>query len=149
MAMNGASISARPASVTTSAARQLLARARLHGCGDLIFDRIQIEACGLLHWREFDERLSRLRHDLLDKNEAPELVGDPVVVRLRLVRVIRALHRIEAQICEDREVGFNGAAKPATGLVDEAILVITNTDRPERALSEVDDLISLRRSFPG
>ena len=115
----------------------------------MIFDRIQIEACRLLHWRELDERLGHLSYDLLNKHEAPELVGDPVVVRLRLVRAISALHRIEAQVCEDREVRFNSAAKPATRLIDKAILVVTNSDRPKRTFSKVDDLFSLRRSFPG
>ncbi len=47
---------------------------RLHG--------IEIEARALLHRRELEEGLE-LRHFLLDKHEAPELVLEPIEVLLR------------------------------------------------------------------
>src|SRR5882672_3357824 len=50
------------------------------GSGDLGLDRFHVETRALLHRRELDEALRRLADLLLDEDEAPELVGEPVIV---------------------------------------------------------------------
>src|SRR5262245_51054154 len=47
---------------------------------NLLLDSGHIETGTALHRWEIDERLRRLRHLLLDEHEAPELVGEPVVI---------------------------------------------------------------------
>src|SRR5262245_2632174 len=47
---------------------------------NLLLNSGHIEAGTSLHRWEIDERLRRLRHLLLHEHEAPELVGEPVVI---------------------------------------------------------------------
>src|SRR5262245_44067357 len=47
---------------------------------NLLLNSSHIETGTTLHRWEIDERLRRLRHLLLDEHEAPELVGEPVVI---------------------------------------------------------------------
>jgi hypothetical protein len=47
---------------------------------NLLFNGGHIETGTALHRWEIDERLRRLRYLLLDENETPELVGEPVVI---------------------------------------------------------------------
>src|SRR6516165_2850243 len=47
---------------------------------NLLLNSGHIETGAALHRWEIDKRLRRLRHLLLDENEAPELVGEPVVI---------------------------------------------------------------------
>lgn len=46
------------------------------------FDGVEIEARAALHRREFDEGLEFLAHYLLNEDEAPELVFEPVEILL-------------------------------------------------------------------
>src|SRR5271154_1093914 len=95
---------------------------------DLRLDGGHIETAAGLHRREVDHRLRRLTHDLLDKHETPELVGEPVIVRDRTI-VLSVEHAstlvwIEPQIGQNWPVHLYGRAKPAAGLVGEPILVV-------------------------
>src|ERR1700724_4468078 len=58
---------------------------RRPGRRDFRFHSIEIEACALLHWREFDRSHGQLLHLVLDEHEAPEFVLEPVKVLLRPV----------------------------------------------------------------
>src|SRR5262245_30084624 len=74
---------------------------------ELFLQRRQVEARARLHRREVQEGLSRFADLLLHEDEAPELVGVPVVVSQRSVGAVRQsspLERIEAQIDEDRPI---------------------------------------------
>ena len=108
-------------------------RTRSDGFVDLRLDGGHIEAGAALHRREVDQRLRRLPHDLLHEHETPELVGEPVVIGDRAI-VLAVEHasafvRIEAQIGQDRPVDLHRRAKPAAGLVGEAILVVVDAHR--------------------
>src|SRR4030095_4975356 len=48
------------------------------GLHDLLFDGVQVERSGFLNGRELNEGLAELRHLLLDEDEAPELVLEPL-----------------------------------------------------------------------
>ena len=60
-----------------------------------------------------------------------------------------ALERIEAQVGDVRHVRMGLFAQPASGLVDEAELVVVNTHRADRAFAEVEDLVTRGRPFAG
>src|SRR5215475_957701 len=109
---------------------------------DLFFDRFQIEQSRRLHRRKFNETFGELGHDLLDENETPELIGKPRIVVDGSAQT-RAFERVQPNIGQNRKVRFYGAAQPATGLVDEAILVIVYADGAKRCFSEVQDLVAL------
>ena len=103
------------------------------------FDGVEIEARAALHRREFDEGLEFLAHYLLNEDEAPELVFEPVEILLcavlrSVVGPACAFEWIEAQVGDVRHVRPGFLAQPAGGLVDEAVLVVehvtvTTTDR--------------------
>ena len=57
-----------------------LAGVRGHFLFEFLFQRLQVEARTLLHWREFKRGLSELPHYLLNEHEAPELVDEPILV---------------------------------------------------------------------
>ena len=119
---------------------------------DLRLDRLHVEARPLLHRRELDEGLRGLRDLLLDEDETPELVREPVVVGERAdlaVRHARALEWIEAQIDQDRPVDLERGAQPAAGLVREPIFEVVDPDRAQRALGEVEDLMPFRWTLAG
>src|SRR5262249_12760415 len=83
---------------------------------NLLLNSGHIETGTALHRREVDERLRRLRYLLLDEHEAPELVGEPVVIgdlaTALAVEHAKALIGIEAQIGQDRPVDFDSCAQP-------------------------------------
>src|SRR5215469_10517588 len=90
-------------------------------------------------------KLAHSRHDLLDEDEAPELVDKPTILVHRLIWQARALERIETKIHKHRHVGLDGATKPALRLIDEAVLEVIDPDGSQRSLGEVNDLVTLRR----
>src|SRR5215470_12714147 len=81
-----------------------------------LLERFEIEARALLHRREIEEGLRCLCHLVLDEDEAPKLVGVPIVERQRSGET-RALERIEAQVDEGRPVRLYRAAEPAARLI--------------------------------
>src|ERR1700688_4141070 len=79
--------------------------------------RIEIEARAPLHRRVFEEGLDLLANDLLDEDEAPEFVFEPIEILLRavlrpVVWPARALERIEAQVRNERHVRVGLFAQP-------------------------------------
>ena len=61
----------------------------------------------------------------------------------------RALERIEAKVGQVGHVDLGLFAEPAAGLVDEAILVVVDAHRTERAFAEVEDFVPVRRTLAG
>src|SRR5262249_41188693 len=77
---------------------------------DLGFHGRQVEAGALLHRWEVDGRLGELGHFFLHEYEAPELVGEPVVVGERPAgggRQAGALERVEAEVGQNRPVDLD------------------------------------------
>src|SRR5580765_4837158 len=88
------------------------------------FDRVEVEACSSLHRRVIEEGLDFLAHDLLDENEAPELVFEPVEVLLAAflgstVRPTGTLKGIETQVGDVRHIRMGLFTYPALRLIDE------------------------------
>jgi hypothetical protein len=108
----------------------LLALVCFDGCLDLRFHGIEVEARALLHRRELDCSHGDLRHLLLGNDEPPELLLEPLEF-FQGSRETCALQRIQTQVHENRHVVMNGAAKPAIGLVNEAILVVVDAHSAE------------------
>ena len=115
-----AAFPSRPSRETSvSVARAFSRSFRLgHFLAHLGFDRVEVEACSSLHRRVIEEGLEFLAHDLLNENEAPELVFEPVEVLLAaffgsIVRPTRALERIEPQIGDVRYIGMGLFTQPA------------------------------------
>src|SRR6185312_11475808 len=131
----------------------LLSGLRLDGSLDLLFHGLQIEARAPLHGRELDRSLGDFCHLLLHDLEAPELVDKPIVIADRpailAVEHTRPLERVQTEIDQDRPVHFDRGAEPATRLIGEAVLVIVDPYRGERALGAVEDFVALRRAFAG
>src|SRR5215471_10197432 len=109
---------------------------------DLFFDRFQIERSGLLYRRKFNETFGELGDNLLNENAAPQLISKPRIVVDGSTKAC-AFERVQPNIGQNRKIRFYGAAQPATGLVDEAILVIVYADGAKRCFSEVQDLVAL------
>src|SRR5207248_4058942 len=91
-------------------------------------------------------------HHLLDKDKAPELELEPIEVLLStffrpIVRPALALKRIEAKIDQVRHVHVRLLTEPASGLVDETILIVVNTHCADRAFPEVEDFMTVRRTL--
>src|SRR5215468_182869 len=135
---------------------RLLARAalcRLHLPLEFGFEGFEVEARPLLHRRELEEGLRGLGDLLLGVDEAPELVGEPVVVSDRpvVLAVVHAgpLERIEAEIDQDRPVHPHCRAQPSGGLIGKAIFVVLDPHGAQRAFREVEDLAALRGTFAG
>ena len=61
----------------------------------------------------------------------------------------RALERIEAQVGDVRHVRMGLFAQPALGLVDEAVFVVVDAHRADRAFAEVEDLVPRGGAFAG
>src|SRR5215471_1196891 len=108
---------------------------------DLFFDRFQIERSRRLHRRKFNESFGELGHDLLHEYETPELIGKPRIVVDGSTQAC-AFEWIQPNIGQNRKIRFYGAAQPAAGLVDEAILIIVNADGAKCCFGEVDDLVA-------
>jgi hypothetical protein len=102
----------------------------LGGLVNLVLHGFQVEARALLHRRELDGGLGQIRHLLLDMDEAPELVFEPLEV-FNGSGESRSLEGIEPQIHEDRDVWLDGAAEPAVRLIDESILEVVDSRRAE------------------
>src|SRR5271166_267720 len=120
----------------------------------LRLDRVEIEAGAALHRRIVEESLDFLAHQLLDEDEAPELILEPVEVLLRavlraVVRPAGALERIEAQVGDVGHVRVRLLAEPARGLVDEPELVIVDAHRADRAFAKIEDLVTRGWSLAG
>src|SRR5215831_18483848 len=109
---------------------------------DLFFDRFQIERSRRLHRRKVNETLGELADNLLNENAAPQLKGKPRIVVDGSTQAC-AFERVQPNIGQNRKIRLYGAAQPATGLVDEAILVIIYADGAKRCFSEVQDLVAL------
>ena len=121
----------------------------LHLFRHLRFDRVKIEARAPLHRRKLDEGLDCLAHDLLDEYEAPELKLEPIEILLRaflrpVVWPTCALERIQPQISDVRHIGLCLFTQPASGLVDEAELIVVDAYRADRAFTEVEDFVTRR-----
>ena len=93
-----------------------LPRVNLGGLLNLVLRGLKVEARAFLRWRELDGRLGKFRHLLLDIDEAPELVLEPLEV-LDGSGESGSLEGIEPQVHQDRDVWFDGAAEPAVGLI--------------------------------
>jgi hypothetical protein len=104
------------------------------GCSLYLFLNLRhVKARALLHRWKLDEGLGRLRHLLLHEHEAPELEGKPVVVGCRPI-ILAVLHSrplvgVQTQIDQYRPIDFLSGAKPAIGLIGEAVLVVIDPDR--------------------
>src|SRR3954468_18407900 len=134
--------------------RRCLPGERSSGGLDLRLHGVEVEARALLHRRKLDRRHGELLHLLLHEDEAPELVLEPLEILLRaglgaVLRPARALEGIEAEVGQIRDVNLGLVAEPATGLVDEAVLVVADANGTELAFAEVVDLVASRRSFAG
>src|SRR5215510_7887178 len=121
---------------------------------DLGLHGIEVEARALLHRRKLDRGLGQLQDLLLDEHKAPELVLEPLEVRLgpelgTAVGPTRTLERIEPQVGDVGHIGLGLVTEPATGLIDEPELVVADAHRTQLALSEVPDLFAVRRSLAG
>src|SRR2546428_14096704 len=133
--------------------RALLAHRR-PGRRDFRFHSIEVEAGTLLHRRLLEGGRDELLHLLLDEYEAPEFVLEPLEVILRpglrsAVRPAGALERIEAKIDQVRHVNVALRTQPTGGLIDEAILEVADAHGAQLTLSEVEDLVAIRRSLAG
>src|SRR5262245_11160305 len=115
----------------------------LGGLLDLCLHGLEVEARAFLHRRELDGGPGKLRHLLLDIDEAPELVLEPLEILDRSGES-GALEGVEPQVHQDRHVWLDGAAEPAVRLIDEPEFEVVDPRRPERALGEVPDLVALR-----
>src|SRR5215510_11227901 len=114
------------------------------GLHDLLLDSVQVERSGFLNRRELDECFAELRHLLLDEDEAPEFVLEPLSLLQGLPHT-RSLQRVQAEVSQDRPVNLDRAAEPALRLINEAILVVADAHRSESGLSEVEDFVARRR----
>src|SRR5262249_61938121 len=85
--------------------------------------------------------------------EAPKLSADQFVMAappaVLAVEHARALERVQTEVDQDRPVPLDRGAEPATRLIGEAVLVIVDPHRRERALGEVEDFVAFRRTFAG
>ena len=111
------------------------------GLGDLLLDRLEIEARAFLHRREFDRGFGQLENLLLDENEAPEFVLEPIEILLRsglgpALRPSRTLEWIKAKVGQIGHVNLGFFTKPSAGLVDETILVVVDANGAQLALTE-------------
>src|SRR5208337_2806575 len=97
---------------------------------------------------ELDRGLSELPHLLLDVDEPPELVLEPVKI-LDGSGQPRALERIQAQVYENGDVELDRAAKPAARLIDEVVLEVVDPHSTERAFRKVEYLMTPRRPLAG
>src|SRR5262249_24197404 len=113
---------------------------------EFLLQRFEVEARALLHRGVIQEGLRVLGDRILDEDEAPELVGEPVIVRQRAGQP-RALKGIEPEIDQDGPIDLDRATEPAAGLIDEPVLEVVDTHRAEGRLGEVEDLMALRRSL--
>src|SRR3954468_23801630 len=114
----------------------MLPRDRGSGGLDLRLHSVEVEARALLHWRELDRGHGELLDLLLHEDEAPELVLEPLEILLRaglgpILGPASALERIEAKVGQIRHINLGLIAQPAAGLVDEAVLVVADTDGAE------------------
>src|SRR5436190_5002248 len=126
----------------------------LHLFRHFSFNRVKVETRAFLHWRIIEKGLQFLAHHLLDENKAPELELEPIEVLLRaffrpIVWPALALKRIETKVDQVRHVNMRLLTQPALGLVDEAELVIVNTNRADRAFAEVEDFVTRGGTFAG
>src|SRR5262245_23766696 len=99
------------------------ARFARDGLNDLLSYSIQVERSGFLNGRELDESLAELRHLLLDEDEAPEFILEPLSL-LHGLPQSRSLQRVQAEVSQDRPVNLDRAAQPALRLINEAVLVV-------------------------
>src|ERR1700723_2966370 len=118
-----------------------------HSCRHLSFYCVEVEARAPLHWRELDEGLEFFLHQLLDEDETPELVLEPVEVLLTaffrsIVWPARSLERIEAQVGDVRHVRMSLFTEPTGWLVDEAELVVVDAYCTDCAFAEVEDFMT-------
>src|SRR6266404_4599673 len=125
-----------------------------HPFRHLRFDCVKIETRAPLHWRVIEEGLEFLGDQLLDKDKTPELVLEPIEVLLCTVfRPIagpaRALERIQAQIGDVRHVRMGLFAHPTSGLINEAKLVVVNSDRADGAFAEIEDFMTRGGALAG
>src|SRR5207248_3599122 len=88
-----------------------------------------------------------LFRSLLDEDEAPELILEPIEVLLStlfcpVIGPAGALEWIETQVRDVWDVNVGLLTEPALGLVDEAIFVIVDADGADRAFAEIEDLMT-------
>src|SRR5262249_12603099 len=87
-------------------------------------------------------------HFLLYEYTAPELENIPVVVSERVGQA-SALVGIEPQVGDDRPINLLGRSEPSVGLICEPVFVVVDPRGGKRALSEIPDLMPLRRALAG
>src|SRR5215467_552706 len=90
---------------------------------DLGLYAFEVEARALLHRRKLDRRFGQLQDLLLDEHEAPELVLEPLEVRLGadlgpVIGPTRTLERIEAQVGDLGHIELGFLTEPAGRLID-------------------------------
>src|SRR6266404_2670502 len=113
----------------------LASRLRLgHLFRHLRFHCVKVETRAPLHRWVIEKGLKFLAHHLLDEHKTPELELKPIKVLLRslfgsVLRPALALERIKAQVDQDWHVKVWLGTEPASGLVDETILVVVDTRR--------------------
>src|SRR6266704_6847862 len=127
----GRSVRKSPAIKLAKRVACLLAHCCL-GCRDFRLHGIEVEARAFLHRWELDRSHRELLNLLLDEDEAPELVFEPVEVLLRSVfspaiGPACALEWIEAQVGQGGHVKLGFFAQPAPRWVDETILEVVDT----------------------
>src|SRR4051812_21882940 len=99
---------------------------------------VEIKARTTFPGRGIEKGLQFLAHHLLDKHETPKLELEPIEVLLPAflgasVRPTLALKWIEPQVDQVRHVNVRLFPEPAAGLIDEAIFVVVNAYRADRA----------------
>lgn len=90
-------------------------------------------------WVEVDEGLGKSLHYFLHEHEAPKGILKKIEIRDRTCQS-SSLHRVQPQICQHRPIRFDRSPEPATGLIDETILVVIDSYRTQSSLREVDYL---------
>src|SRR5262249_48871393 len=118
------------------------------GLHDLLLDGVQVERSWFLNRRGLGEGLAELRDLLLDEEEAPEFLLEPLNL-LHGLPPTCLFPRVQAEVSQDRPVHFDRAAKPALRLINEAVLVVADAHRPESRLREVEDFVARGRPFAG
>src|SRR5215467_7729362 len=119
---------------------------RFHSLNNLLFHALKIEARRLLQRWKVDECLRSRRYDLLHQDKAPNLEAHPIEVGHGLTHP-RPLEWIKAQVRQEWPIGLHSSAQPSSGLVDEPILVVADTNRTQCPFGKIKDLPALRRTI--
>jgi len=83
----------------------------------LFFERFQVERSRDMNRRKFHETFGELACDLLHENDTPKPISEPCIVVDGSTQT-GAFERVEPSVGQYRKVRLNGAAEPASWLVE-------------------------------